>query len=497
MRRAGSKTGLAILGCCLGLLWQPAGAAGQAERSVLRTARVVALQEASPSDREETSDDKTVEPLRPPKEFAPTTPVRPVAASRPVAESPNLEPRYDPPPAPHAGERLDAAPADAPLHAHGDTNCDVCCEPACSAWWFRGEYLYWWTRGMRTPPLVSESPRGTRGVIGQPGTNVLVGQDRLFDDPRPGGRLRLGYWLDDCCLCGIEADYGALKDERFHYCAFGGGEDRTIARPFVDARNGTNNAELVAFRDPVGAPNAGIPDELAGGIDVVANTAWQTAGVRLRGVRTVRYGGDGGWSTSLDLMAGYRWMRLDERLSVREDLVSLEANANLAFDILDRFGTQTEFHGAELALLWQAARERWSLEVLGRLAFGNNNQHVDIHGFTVETDTLTGVPNFAAPGGLLTQSSNIGIFRRNRFAFIPEIDLTLGYQAHERIRVMLGYTFLLWTNVVRVGEQIDPVVNPNLLPGMAGGAGPARPMPLLNDTTFWAQGLSLGFEVTW
>ena len=54
-----------------------------------------------------------------------------------------------------------------------------------------------------------------------------------------------------------------------------------------------------------------------------------------------------------------------------------------------------------------------------------------------------------------------------------------------------------WNDVVRPGNQIDRVVNPNIVPtdqdfGVAGG--PRRPAPLFNSSDFWAQGVNFGLH---
>src|SRR5262249_20248399 len=75
----------------------------------------------------------------------------------------------------------------------------------------RAEYLYWWTRGQRIPPLVTTAPATTpedvRGALGAPGTQILFGGDRLDALGQSGGRFTGGYWLDDCCQWALEGGY--------------------------------------------------------------------------------------------------------------------------------------------------------------------------------------------------------------------------------------------------------------------------------------------------
>jgi hypothetical protein len=63
----------------------------------------------------------------------------------------------------------------------------------------------------------------------------------------------------------------------------------------------------------------------------------------------------------------------------------------------------------------------------------------------------------------------------------------------------VGYTFLYWSQVVRPGNQIDTTVNTTQVPThpeFGPLTGPAQPMVPFRTTDFWAQGISLGVEVT-
>ncbi len=76
---------------------------------------------------------------------------------------------------------------------------------------------------------------------------------------------------------------------------------------------------------------------------------------------------------------------------------------------------------------------------------------------------------------------------------VPEISLNLGYNITPRLRALVGYTFLYWTNVGRPGDQIDLLLNPSQFPpGTLSGA--PRPAFNYNDSDFWAQGLNFGAE---
>lgn len=359
--------------------------------------------------------------------------------------------------------------------------------------WAQTDYLLWVTRGMSLPPLVTASPDGTpqreAGVLGLNTTSTLFGGSRIHDQSVSGGRIRLGAWLNNCQTLGVGGEYFALGQQETHFTR-DGGSNPILARPFFNALTETNDAELVNF-----------PNLLRGRVTVDATTRLQGAaahglincwcdqgcGTNLLGpARSVHAG------SRLDFLAGYRFMRLDDGLAVREDLVSLDRETPGAFVVRDQFTTRNEFHGADVGFILYHFRGRWSLEVLSRVALGNTHQTVTIDG---STDITNGGGTTHNTGGLLAQRTNIGTYMRDRFGAIPEFGFVLGYQLTPRWRARVGYTIIYWNRVIRPGNAIDPTVNTNLLPPEAVPfTGPLRPAFAFSDSRFWAQGLTAGLE---
>ena len=168
------------------------------------------------------------------------------------------------------------------------------------------------------------------------------------------------------------------------------------------------------------------------------------------------YGG-----SRVDFTVGYRYIKLEEGLQISEDLISEAQSTFATFNLYDAFETSNEFNGLELGLQWDTYRGRWSMEFGGRFAVGNNTRKVAINGGT--TSVIQGAV-FNDVGGLLALPSNIGTYEDDEFVVIPEFSLTLGYQIAPRVRFLVGYTLIYWSNVVRPGDQIDLNVNPDLLP---------------------------------
>jgi hypothetical protein len=345
--------------------------------------------------------------------------------------------------------------------------------------WATAEYGIWSLRGDHLPPLVTFSPasatRANAGVLGGPGTSILIGDERANDDARSGGRFTFGAWLNPQQTWGLEAGFWFLEGQR-HRWAAGSDGSQIIARPFIDAQTGAQAAELVSF-----------PGLLAGRATVTARSdPLYGADLLLR--KSLCSGCDG----RVDLLAGYRFLRLDESLQIQERLTSLDPaalGANLI--VTDHFATRNEFHGGELGMQAEWWRGNFSLQLLGKLAVGNLHRQVHIDGSTVVS--VAGFAPVVGSGGLLALSSNSGNFASDRVAWIPEIGITSGWQITPRLRATLGYTFLYWPGVVRPGDQIDPVINTNLLPPPVPG-GPARPAFVLRESDMWIQGVRLGLE---
>jgi hypothetical protein len=359
----------------------------------------------------------------------------------------------------------------------------TCCDWCVPKWYARVDGLVWWAKGNRVPALVTTSPDQTdrvdAGVLFRPGTQVLHGGERIDDNHRFGGRVSVGYWLDDCQNTAVEVSWFSLGDgaNSGNYYNQSTGSP-ILARPFFDVQSGQQNAELVAF-----------PDVVDGSVQVATSSEVHSLAALLR--HNALRGCDG----RIDILAGYRFLRFREGLTVDENLISTEQGGAVAigttFDLWDSFSTGNEFHGGELGLDFQLERCRWTWNAMAKLAVGNVHQVVDVDGLTRITapaDTPA-----TSEGGLLALPTNIGRVSHNRFAMIPELNLNVQYRLLERLDVSFGYSLVWITSVVRSGDQIDFAVNPSQLPGNGGSlSGDARPAPRFETTSMWLQGINAG-----
>ncbi len=370
--------------------------------------------------------------------------------------------------------------------------------------YFQLDYMSMWAKGNQLPPLVTTSPLGTpqsqAGVLPESATtSILFGGDRVDLGQRSGGRINLGYWLIDGEFLGVEGQYFTLTPEHTYFNAtsvFSDGTqptDRILARPFVNVgpshSEPTNDASIVAFPDFTLNQSQG---PLDGTINIKTTSNIQSAGALLRKLVWIDFTSQ----CRLDLLLGYRFFRVDDSVIIDDSSYYTPTSgfaAPINFNFQDTFSAKNIFNGGELGIKAQKYWGPLSCELITKVAFGNNHEVMYINGnYAISTlgTTTTG------PGGLLAQPTNIGTYTRNVFAILPEGNVNLRWDITRNLRATLGYTFIYTNRVQRSGSAINTNVNPTQI---GGGTldGVAQPSFTFNDTPFWVQGVTTGFEYRW
>ena len=348
--------------------------------------------------------------------------------------------------------------------------------------WMRGEYLAWVPKGVDLPALVTGS------TLADPeNTTVLFGDNGVFQEMSSGGRLTGGFWWSPQQLGGIEASYFELngKDKEFYaefYAEEGG--DTILTRPFFNVQDGLPSDALVAY-----------PDVLDGAIDVRADM--ELSGAECLWRRMVACSP----TFRMDIVAGYRYGRLFDRLTTEEFMLSLDPasgwDTGTLIQRLDSFVTVNDFHGGELGLLARWRRSCWSLDVTGKVALGGTTTTTTIDGITQTWETINSPDvDTSDPGGLLALPTNIGRYRQGEFAVMSELEVALRQELTCNLWLRPGYNLLTWSRVGRAVDQIDLGVNPSQIPpgNLDTLVGEARPAFTPATTSFWAQGLNVGLE---
>jgi hypothetical protein len=353
--------------------------------------------------------------------------------------------------------------------------------------WVYGEGLLWWTKGANFPPLLTTSSPQFNGIIGQGDTSILLGGTQSTPY-MPGFRVGLGYWLGDCHVWALDTSFFYLPK---HTMSVGTDSNSfpVLARPFVDANTGTPLAEIIAS-----------PGLSAGAFNARYETTLWGGDVNLRRYLC------GNPCNRLDLIGGFRYLSLDERLDIVESFArvpgsntGIGASDVASGQVFDSFHTQNRFYGGQLGLDWEVRRGRWFVDMTGKVAIGAMHSTVSIDGG--QNLNLVNGGTRTATGGLLALPGNIGTTTETKFAWVPELGVTLGYHITPRLRATVGYNLLYASHVLRPGDQIDTTLDVTKIPNFpipnATPVTPPHPVPTMQGTSFWAQGINLGLQYTW
>ncbi|MDA0657879.1 MAG: BBP7 family outer membrane beta-barrel protein [Planctomycetota bacterium] len=368
----------------------------------------------------------------------------------------------------------------------GDVTCADNCDPCCrfTSVWGNIEYLLLWDRGQDLPPLVTTNDdlntlRENAGVLGNANTRTLFG-DEGMDDNRHAGRVTFGMWWDQAATVGIGFGYLGVGKSTVNLDA-NSSEFPILARPFFNAIDSSEDALLLGF-----------PNAFSGDVSIRSTSELNAAEVFKRQCcfRGCNY--------RVDILVGYRYAQLQDSLRIEDSFEFLVQQnvpggtpipAGSTVQNFDQFDVDNTYHAGQLGAWAQKRNGNFSLDLIGKVAFGQMNFDVSTQGQTTSTQ-----PNVAAvtvPGGLLVQQSNLGNFKDHAFAVMPEASANLGYQLSPFIDLTVGYTFLYWNRVVRPGDVVDRVVDLR----QQGGNLPdvqARPEIAFRDTGYWLQGMTFG-----
>lgn len=374
------------------------------------------------------------------------------------------------------GGEFDGASCDCGDGESCDT-CDTCwegCDPPRDMWG-RAEYLLWWIEGMDTPPLVTTSPVGTpaeqAGVL--PNAQILFGDEPIANGAQSGGRFTLGAWLDECECWAIEGTAMVLERAGTRFSA-STDDFPILARPFTDVTDGLPGVQASTL--------VGFPDQVTGSIEGRTSTSALGAEANVR--KSL-------WNDPcrrFDILVGYRFFRLNDGLRIDENTLDADEAQIRTVDV---FNTENRFHGGQIGAMYEIKRGCWSLEILGKLAYGGMSQEAEIYGSTTLNPGQD--QSDRQDGGVLALSSNSGLRRKTDFSLIPELNLNLRRQVGCHGALFVGYTFMLVTDVARAGDQIDPRIDTDLFPPPVGDGG-SFPAFTFHTSDVWLQGLNFGFE---
>ncbi|MCC7086798.1 MAG: BBP7 family outer membrane beta-barrel protein [Pirellulales bacterium] len=378
-----------------------------------------------------------------------------------------------------------AGPAFSEVYAHsyGAGLLPSNCCPGYCQFYVRGEYLAWWITGDHLPPLVTTSPsatpRGDAGVLGEPSTSVLFGNEIVNNDASSGARFVFGMCLSP--IARLEGEWFGFGSQTASFDQTSSGNP-ILARPFFNLNTGEQDANLIAY-----------PNEFEGTIHASATSQFMGAGIHASYLLSCYDTCDR--SARIDFLYGFRYLGFYERLNVSSSTTSSDplgpVPVGTMIDVSDFFGASSNFFGGNFGGMIERRIGRWDLSVIGWLAIGGTTQQIAVNGSTQITQPDESPRHFQ--GGLLALPTNIGKYNHSAFTAIPQLQLKVAYFLTPSLRWTFGYDLIYWSHIVRAADQVDLNVNPT----QSGGQpliGQPGPLFTLHKSNLFVNGISTGFE---
>ncbi len=389
--------------------------------------------------------------------------------------------------------------------------------------WLEADYLLWTIKKVPLPvPLVtSASLRDPLpGAIGQPGTQILLGNKAVKMNWLNGFAAKLGKWMDHSQQFGIESNFFMLPERSHQQSIHTSGEPESdnVAVPIYDVTglwglNGMPGETVFILPGPLLGP--GFQGHFS------LNMSSKLLGFELNSLANLidkcRF--------RVDFIGGFRWLQLKESLLFIGKTAALP-NAPIAsgfYNFKDSFKTNNNFYGFQIGCKASYHIDSWFFKGFAKLALGCMNQKIKVNGKSQTSDgnlfyMTENTSHEILSGGIFAEPTNRGSHCKNEFAVALETGVNLCYQVTNCFEISLGYNFLWLNQLLRPGEQIDRQINPTRTALAQAsrdseGTGISKPIPFGDSTAasrpkgpirpkfkhrhtdFWAQGLSVNLNL--
>jgi Putative beta barrel porin-7 (BBP7) len=351
-------------------------------------------------------------------------------------------------------------------------------------YWTTFEYLLWVGRdGPSTWPIAVSGTVANGANPFTPGSVSLLGGQKIEFDALNGARFVVGGWLPGSTRVGLEATATILEAKTLNASWASGPQGLPVlGTPFTN--------ELTGAVDSVLASSPGNP----GSIFASAKTQMFAIDFNMLGnVMRTQY-------MTVNLVGGFRFFSLAELMYVQHNTLintigfTFQGNpiaAGTRTALEDRLNTTNRFYGGQIGFQFQYRWRVLTFDFGNQFAMGVMRRSEDLSGFS-----QSGAVRI--PGGVLVSTTNIGRRTDNEFGVVPQLDFKIGWQCSQNVRLFMGLDFLYASSVLRPGNQIDPVVNPTLVPfrpEFGTAAGTARPTQLFVTSDWWVTGVSWGVNL--
>jgi hypothetical protein len=421
----------------------------------------------------------------------------------------------------------DAGPAGAGGPGYLPSGCTAGPSINPARFWVSGDYLLWKFSSTHLPSLASTAPVGLLAVnttalqttdvtlpaIPSPNTTVGFAPVMIQSNPdgvgsldlgeHSGGRVTAGFYLSEEGDFGLDTSFFFLDRRSTTFTSTTGNS----VNQFLIQSGFTQNTFLIT--PAMGSvpqtqtlinslPLFFVRQATATLVGTTSNALWGAeintscgrcyfGGLALSGLIGFRYVD---FHEDMDLSNSVRLFRPAGLPATMGDLEG-SLPADLSFNTRDLMNTHNHFYVAQVGTTLDLMLGNFFLNARGKFGFGVVHESVDIDSRTTSTLQPTSVP-----GGLLAGPLDLGKHARDHVAFIPELNVRLGYELTRWLRAYVGYDGLFLSNVARPGEQtgVNQVNTQITVAGSTTQVNVMQPAFRFSDSHLYAQGIDFGLE---
>jgi hypothetical protein len=388
-----------------------------------------------------------------------------------------------------------------------------------------GEYLAWKLNNTTVNPIVFNVPEGslqtapTTISFGQDGalrsivsvsnnsslllqSQAQLSQNSIVDyGMQSGMRLSAGYYLEQDSGLSVNGNFILVPKNSYYLSSVTGLNDFPVLLEtgFNNSLNFTIPSNIAGQAPTMVTQNYAIVLSRQVDSSIFANASTYIAGGELNVRGRDFLIGDMNFSGLL----GFRYFQFKEAFDVSSqytifrpngvtDVQNINVNGNVVSAPIalnyptpininsasnDQIKVYNHFIGPQIGINADYHYNRWSVMTGFNLGIGVMHQVAKISSSTTQTvKTETSTQNAAgqitsttntsttnSAGGLLFSPVDVGQYSRNQFGLLPEINAKLGFKATERIKLTVGYDFLLLANVLRAPNQTQLIPYSNNL----------------------------------
>lgn len=319
------------------------------------------------------------------------------------------------------------------------------------------------------PPLLTTTTEGSP-AIGQEGTTILFGGEKLGNNPQSGGRADVGVWVIPCMGVGMSF-FGVGKECVSYFASSNNDGYPILGRPFTYS---TGDQSALIISTPANAFN----NRATGFMKI--KTRDQLIGAdayfRYRFLNLSCF--------NLDLLGGFLYSYIGDQLDTKSRTKSYDSDGIFSSDVefKDRFKLKNDFYSALFGAKadWRCGRLGFS--VTGKVGLGTMFQCGDFTGESIEYSIITGKIIAEQSTGFLVTDTNKGHHSHCKFEVVPQLIADVEWRLLPNLWLSCGFIGAYWPSVALAGEQVD------LNLGEAASS-------TLKEKSYWMRGITAGLHL--